>query len=259
MEQADLVARLREALAGTRRRPLFEQLAATVLAEIESGNLVAGDKLPHEPDLAKELGVSRETVNQALTMLARRGYLRRRRGIGTFVATPDIEQPLNRLYTFIRSVTAQQHVPGVRMLSTGPTIDAEASKALGVERSEPVFRIGRLRLIDDEPFIIEFFLTRPEIGEVLLLDRIAAGEPIYDVLLDATGLHISRGVEVVRAIVLQSSESALLGVPLGSPGFEVIRHGFAGERQIEFRRSVIRGDRYHFRIDLEGESLGERA
>jgi GntR family transcriptional regulator len=259
MEQSGLVLRLNEALAGVRRRPLFEQLAAAVLTEIESGNLVAGDQLPHEPDLAKALGVSRETVNQALTMLARRGYLRRRRGVGTFVATPDIEQPLNRLYTFIRSVTAQRHSPGVRMLSTGPAIDAEAGKALGSERSTPLFRIGRLRLIDDEPFIIESFFTPAAVGEALALDRVTAGEPIYDILLSSTGLHVNRGVEMVRAVVLQSSESALLGVPHGSPGFEVIRHGFAGERQIEFRRSVIRGDRYHFRIDLEGESLDERA
>lgn len=259
MEQADLVARLHDAITGTRRRPLFEQLAAAVLFEIESGNLVAGDQLPHEPDLARELGISRDTVNQALTMLSRRGYLRRRRGIGTFVATPDIEQPLNRLYTFIRSVTAQRHVPGVQMLDTGPAIDAEASKALGAERTTPLFRIGRLRLIDGEPFIIEHFFVRTDVGEALSLERVAAGEPIYDLLLDATGLHINRGMELVRAVVLQSSESAQLGVSHGSPGFEVIRHGFSGERQIEFRRSVIRGDRYHFRIDLEGESLDERA
>ncbi|CAN5496729.1 GntR family transcriptional regulator [soil metagenome] len=259
MNDADLIARLHEAISGTRRRPLFEQLAAAVLAEIESGSLFVGDKLPHEPELAKELGVSRETVNQALTSLARRGYLRRRRGIGTFVATPDIEQPLNRLYTFIRAVTAQQHVPGVRMLGTGLAIDAEASRALDLERNSPLFRIGRLRTIDDEPFIIEHFFVAPELGQALQAERLAAGEPIYDLLLEATGLQINRGVEMVRAVVLQSNECAQLGVPNGSPGFEVLRNGFAGPRKIEFRRSVIRGDRYQFRIDLEGDSLDERA
>lgn len=259
MNETVLIARLHEAISGVRRRPLFEQLAAAVLAEIEAGNLVSGDKLPHEPELAKELGVSRETVNQALTMLARRGYLRRRRGIGTFVATPDIEQPLNHLYTFIRSVTAQQHVPGVRMLGIEFAVDAEASRPLGFDRTEALFRIGRLRLIDEEPFIIEHFFTSPGIGQALSTERLAAGEPIYDLLREATGLQINRGVEVVRAIVLQSVECSQLGIPNGSPGFEVIRHGFAGERQIEFRRSVVRGDRYHFRIDLIGESLDERA
>jgi GntR family transcriptional regulator len=259
MDDSALILRLHEAISGPRRRPLFEQLASAVLAEIESGNLSVGDKLPHEPELAKQLGVSRETVNQALTSLARRGYLRRRRGIGTFVATPDIEQPLNRLYTFIRSVTAQQHVPGVRMLGAELAIDAEASRALDLERNNPLFRIGRLRTIDDEPFIIEHFFVSPELGQALPIERLAAGEPIYDLLHEATGLQINRGVEMVRAVVLQSSECGQLGVPNGSPGFEVVRNGFAGTRKIEFRRSVIRGDRYQFRIDLEGDSLDERA
>jgi GntR family transcriptional regulator len=240
-----------------RERPgtLSERLSAAVLLDIETGALNEGEQLPHEPDLARELSVSRQTVNLAMTALARRGYLRRRRGIGTFVATPEIEQPLDGLYTFIRSVTAQQHRPGVRLFASGLTHQAEAQRALGITE---VYHHSRIRTIDDEPFIIEHFFTTPEIGEAIPLDRLAAGEPIYDLIEQSSGLRITHASEVVRAVVLTNEECARLGISAGSPGFEVVRRGLAQGRLIEFRRSIIRGDRYHLRIELSGDSLDQR-
>ena len=42
-------------------------------------------QLPSEPQLAAELGVSRATIREALTILAREGVIVRRHGVGTFV------------------------------------------------------------------------------------------------------------------------------------------------------------------------------
>jgi DNA-binding GntR family transcriptional regulator len=46
-----------------------------------------GDQLPPEPDLARQLGVSRPTLRDVLRSFAERGLLVRRQGVGTFVAT----------------------------------------------------------------------------------------------------------------------------------------------------------------------------
>src|SRR5579883_1599151 len=95
--------------------PLYEQLALAVRAAVDEGTLPPGAVLPPEPLLAERLGVSRQTVHQALSGLARRGLLTRRRGVGTFVAEPAIEQPLSGLYSFLRTLTAQGHLPGTRL------------------------------------------------------------------------------------------------------------------------------------------------
>lgn len=50
-------------------------------------NLNPGDRLPPEPDLARQLGVSRAMLREVVTGLVERGMLIRRQGIGTFVAS----------------------------------------------------------------------------------------------------------------------------------------------------------------------------
>jgi DNA-binding GntR family transcriptional regulator len=63
----------------------FEQVAAILKAAIESGELPPGSKLPSEADLCAAHGVARNTARAAVAMLRDAGYVRTRRGRGTFV------------------------------------------------------------------------------------------------------------------------------------------------------------------------------
>src|SRR3990172_13261684 len=59
----------------------------------------AGERLPSEPNLAKELGVSRATLREAMRTFETQGLIRRRQGAGTFVVgqVPVIESGLEVL------------------------------------------------------------------------------------------------------------------------------------------------------------------
>jgi len=66
----------------------FEETVERLLATIRLGMLAPGDSLPPERELAVRLGVSRDTVREAIKSLAEAGYLVSRRGRygGTFLA-----------------------------------------------------------------------------------------------------------------------------------------------------------------------------
>ncbi len=238
------------------RTPLYEQLEDALRSRIESGTLPPGSALPPEPELAERLGVSRQTVNQALTGLARRGAVTRRRGVGTFVASPYVEQPLDGLYSFLRTLLAQGHLPATRLLGYRITVDRHASPLLTGRPEGLIYEISRLRLVDGEPFVVETVYLDAACGQSLPHERLTH-EVLYDLMRECCDIEVTHAEETLRPVTVEQPEASLLGIPVGAPAFLVERTGYAGSRAVEWRRSIIRGDRYRFRVRLEGHTLGE--
>lgn len=66
--------------------PLYEQLAALLRADIDTGHIAV--RLPSEATLTQRYGVSRGTAHRAVMILVEAGYVRISRGKGTFVNPP---------------------------------------------------------------------------------------------------------------------------------------------------------------------------
>jgi DNA-binding FadR family transcriptional regulator len=67
-------------------RRLYRQIADQIAALIERGEYGVGQRLPPERDLAKQLGVSRPSVREALIALEVEGYVDVRVGSGVYVS-----------------------------------------------------------------------------------------------------------------------------------------------------------------------------
>ncbi|WP_242076301.1 histidine utilization repressor [Brevundimonas diminuta] len=67
---------------------LHRRIYADLEGLILSGELSPGDRIPFEHELTERYGCSRMTVSKAISELAGRGLLMRRRRAGTFVAQP---------------------------------------------------------------------------------------------------------------------------------------------------------------------------
>jgi len=65
--------------------PLYFKLAQTLRERIINGEYPPGAKIPTEPKLCEEFGLSRITIRQAVEMLESGGYVKRQQGRGTFV------------------------------------------------------------------------------------------------------------------------------------------------------------------------------
>lgn len=68
-----------------RPRRLPDEVAVSITAAIEGGQLAPGDRLPTEAELAKRFGVARTVVREAISLLRYDGIVDSRRGVGAFV------------------------------------------------------------------------------------------------------------------------------------------------------------------------------
>lgn len=70
-------------------RRLYRQIADQITALIRRGEFKPGSRLPPERDLAKQLGVSRPSVREALIALEVEGFVEVRIGSGIYVTSAD--------------------------------------------------------------------------------------------------------------------------------------------------------------------------
>ncbi|MGA9870399.1 MAG: GntR family transcriptional regulator [Rhodococcus sp. (in: high G+C Gram-positive bacteria)] len=64
---------------------LFEQVRASILAQVRSGELIAETKIPTVRGLAEQLGIAPHTVARAYKELEAQGVIEARGRLGTFI------------------------------------------------------------------------------------------------------------------------------------------------------------------------------
>lgn len=213
--------------------------------------LSVGDALPPERSLAPRFGVSRMTLRRAVEELVREGRLVRRQGAGTFVAGPKIAQGL-AVSSFSDDMRQRGAVPSSRTLAIDDVpAGAQLGRRLEISPGERVLRVVRLRLADDAPMAVETLHVPRSVAPGLDGEMLADGS-FYELLHDVYGVVLAGGVQTIEATVTDEAESDTLEVPVHSPAFlfERISRGI-DSRVVEFVRSVYRGDRYQFRVDLQ--------
>lgn len=113
-----------------------------------------GERLPSEPQLARQLGVSRATLREAMRTFEGQGLIRRRQGIGTFVVgrTQVIDtglEVLQSLETLADKIGLQVSMGDLKIRRI--LADAESAKALGVEVGTPLINVSRVITADSRP------------------------------------------------------------------------------------------------------------
>ncbi|MBS7777377.1 FadR/GntR family transcriptional regulator [Acidovorax sp. CCYZU-2555] len=105
-----------------------------VVERIQAGALKPGDRVPTEPELMREFGVSRTVVREAMSRLQAAGLVATRQGVGTFVldAVAQLQRPLLGLAA--RDVQVQQVLA---MLELRISLESEAAH-LAAQRRTPV-------------------------------------------------------------------------------------------------------------------------
>jgi GntR family transcriptional regulator len=227
----------------------YLRLRQALLATLEKGGLQAGQALPGERELARQLDLSRVTVRRAIAGLVDDGVLIQRHGAGTFVAE-RIVKSFSRLTGFTDDLRARGLKPRVRFLDRqiGTATPAEAL-GLHLSPGARVVRLRRLRYADDTPLALE----DTAVPQTVLRDPKLVRQSLYDALehLDCRPV---RALQRLRAVALDAEQARLLDLAPGSPALAIERRAFLADgRVVEFTSSIYRGDAYDFVAELHAD------
>ncbi len=130
----------------------FQRLQADLAALIQ--RTPPGSRLISEPELAKQLGVSRATLREAMRTFETQGLIRRRQGAGTFVVgtIPIMDAGLEVLESIDTMARRRNLAVAVSDLNIERIeADAEHAKELGLPTATCVTRVRRVMRADTRP------------------------------------------------------------------------------------------------------------
>lgn len=208
-----------------------------------------GGVLPTERELAERYGVARETLRLALRELLLEGRLRRR-GRGTVVAGPKIEQPLS-LSSYTEGVRRQGRLPGRSLIGLERfAAEQRVAEELGLSVGAEVWHLERVLLADEERVGLES--TYAPVALLPRLDRdFDPGSSFYGYAREAAGLAAGGGRERIETVLATPREALLIGTPPALPMLLLHRSSWdADGRVFERVRTLYRGDRFSFTAEL---------
>lgn len=232
--------------------PFYIQVMDVLKEAIDNGDFKPGDQLPGEPELCRLFDVSRTVIRQALKELEFEGLILRKKGKGTFIAEPKIEESLfQELTGTYQDMTAKGHrlVSEVMKQEVVPA-GKKVSAYLQIDPSTPVIQIDRLRFVDDEPIVLVTTYLPNSLCPTLI-DVDLRNQSLYSFLESEYDLVLERGHRTLEAVPANEYEAELLQVSKGAPLILLDSVSFLADgTPIEYFHALHRGDRSRFEVEL---------
>ena len=224
-----------------------ESRVARVAGEVERLCRVLGPGalLPGERELAETCAVSRSTVRLALADLTSRRVVERRHGAGTYARRTAPAHPLDAV-SFRDDMARRGLRPATRVLwGDELPADDDLAAALEIRTKDPVVRIARLRLADDEPMAREVLHVPGAVAPGLCASDLDGGASWYELLELRYGRRVAEGTQTVEPVLALEDDAALLEVPPGSPAWRFVRTSRDETGDVVERvDALVRADRY---------------
>lgn len=235
--------------------PLHAQVEQLLRDLIAKPEYKTGKFLPNEVDLAKRLGISRNTVRQATNKLVQEGLIVRKKGIGTKVA--DKKSVNTRLDSWL-SFTQEMNEKGISFKNYEISVEwvtppDEVAQFFAISPDTQVLKMNRLRGMEDGPVVYFTSYFHPRVG---LKGDEDFSEPLYHMLEENYHTVVSVSKEEIRATIADKKIAAKLEVKPGSPILFRKRFVFdPGNRPVEFNVGYYNGESFTYSIEIERSKL----
>lgn len=196
----------------------YREIAEAMILDIKAGVWRVGDALPTEAELVQRFGASRNTVRESLRELAMMGYVRRRQGARSILASDD---PTDSFVNSVQSI-------GELLQYSGRTRSTLLARREIVAKGAVARRLGTT---DGTRWLCFDYLRTPLRGQLPLglseifvdaryADAIADvddNQTIYRQLEQRAGVTVRRVDQSIEASAASPDMAERLRVPPGSP------------------------------------------
>lgn len=242
-------------LAARAPAPAKHRAVAAALADaIEDGRFRAGDRLPSEPALTRQFGVSRHTVRAALRTLQDRGLVMSRQGLGTIVQAPPTEPrfsyQLESVDDLLQYAAATPRTVGApRRIA----VDAALAGWLGCAPGTAWWLVRtRRRAPDGGRAVASSTIYVPDRYGAALTEARGGALPVFVLLERKFGLRIAEVRQVLTVATASAAEARDLDLRPGDAVMAIERRFFDEAAQlVEVSRSVHPGADFRYELKVE--------
>jgi GntR family transcriptional regulator len=229
--------------------PLHVQVEELIRKLTEIPRYINGEFLPREADLAKQLGISRNTVRQATNKLEYEGLIVRKKGLGTKVATKTVTTQLDSWHSFTHEMTEKGIAfQNFRIEARWEEINEKVARFFNLPERSKVVKLSRLRGDADGPFVYFESYFHPRIG---LTPDEDFSQPLYELLENKFNTPVKLSREQISARKSTAITAKRLNIKAGDP--VLIRERFVfdpGDRPVEYNIGFYNAGKFTYSIEI---------
>ncbi|SES77762.1 GntR family transcriptional regulator [Anaerobranca gottschalkii] len=231
-------------------RPLYLIVKDRLLELIKKGYYTNGSKLPSEFELAKDFGVSRPTLREALRVLEEENILVKKHGVGTFVnSTPTkIKSGIENLLSVTESIEQLNLKAGTKILSVQiVTSDDKDGQKLNLSSPAPLIKLERVRTADGEPVVFCIDKIPQSNLDKNLFENIEGS--IFELLESHYNKKITYAVSEIVPVLANFKLADALGISSRTPLLLLEQVHFTNDDQpILYSKNYFRADKFAFHV-----------
>lgn len=208
--------------------PRYRRVKEFIVKHIEAGDWRAGDQVPSESALVKQLKVSRMTVNRALRELTHEGLVVRVQGTGTFVAEKRPIFNLVELRNIAEEIAerGQRHTARVELLQS-ERATADLARDLGLNPQAGIYHSVLVHMADGIPLQVEDRYVNPATAPGYLEADFTALTPNEFLMRSAPATEVEH---IVEAAMPDARIRKLLKISASEPCLRLRRRTWAGSQ-----------------------------
>jgi GntR family transcriptional regulator len=230
--------------------PLHFQVEELLRKLIVQPKYTSGEFLPGEVELAKQLGVSRNTIRQATNKLEYEGLIIRKKGYGTKVAEKSFTTQLDSWHSFTqemnnKGIAFKNYIIKAQWVES----DKKIATFFNIPIKTKVIKLSRLRGDKKGPFVYFESYFHPRIGITTDEDF---NLPLYELLEKKFNTIVSTSREKIKARLATKITAERLKIKMGEP--IMLRERFVsglGDKPVEYNIGFYIAEKFTYSIEIK--------